>query len=88
MDLRGRSFITLKDFTMDELEYLIQLATELKEKKKNGIAGARLHGKNIALIFEKPSTRTRCAFTIGAQMKEDSQYTLQEMRFSLDIKKA
>lgn len=67
MDLKGRSFLTLKDFTPDEIEYLIDLSAELKEKKKNKIKGHSLDGKNIALIFEKPSTRTRCAFTVGAQ---------------------
>lgn len=65
MDLKGRSFLTLKDFTPKEIEYLIDLAGELKRKKKQGILGNSLKGKNIALIFEKPSTRTRCAFTIG-----------------------
>lgn len=66
MNLKGRSFLTLKDFKPEEIMYLIALAEELKEKKKQGIAGESLKGKNIALIFEKPSTRTRCAFTIGA----------------------
>jgi ornithine carbamoyltransferase len=65
MNLKGRSFLTLKDFTSEELEYLLDLAAELKQKKKQGITGNRLKGKNIALIFEKPSTRTRCAFTVG-----------------------
>ena len=67
MDLKGRSFLKLKDFTAEEILYLVDLAEELKEKRKNGIKGDSLKGKNIALIFEKPSTRTRCAFTIGAQ---------------------
>ena len=67
MNLKGRSFLTLKDFTPDELLYLVDLAAELKAKKKQGITGNSLKGKNIALIFEKPSTRTRCAFTVGAQ---------------------
>lgn len=66
MNLKGRSFLTLKDFTPEEILYLIDLAADLKEKKKNGITGDSLKGKNIALIFEKPSTRTRCAFTVGA----------------------
>ncbi len=65
MNLKGRSFLTLKDFTSEEIMYLIDLAAKLKEKKKQGITGNSLKGKNIALIFEKPSTRTRCAFTIG-----------------------
>lgn len=65
MNLKGRSFLTLKDFTKEEIKYLIDLAEELKGKKKKGITGTSLKGKNIALIFEKPSTRTRSAFTIG-----------------------
>ncbi len=66
MNLKGRSFITLKDYTAEEILYLLDLAADLKEKKKQGITGESLKGKNIALIFEKPSTRTRCAFTVGA----------------------
>ncbi len=65
MNLKGRSFLTLKDFTPEEITYFIDLAADLKAKKKKGITGNSLKGKNIALIFEKPSTRTRCAFTIG-----------------------
>ncbi len=65
MNLKGRSLLTLKDFAPEEIEYLIDLAAELKAKKKKGITGNSLKGKNIALIFEKPSTRTRCAFTVG-----------------------
>ena len=65
MKLTGRSFLTLKDFTKEEIEGLLKLAKELKEKKKQGITGDHLKGKNIALIFEKPSTRTRCAFTVA-----------------------
>ena len=56
----------LKDFTPEEILYLLDLAADLKAKKKQGITGNSLKGKNIALIFEKPSTRTRCAFTVGA----------------------
>ncbi|MBQ2275930.1 MAG: ornithine carbamoyltransferase [Lachnospiraceae bacterium] len=65
VDLKGRSFLTLKDFTKEEIEYLLDLAGTLKANKKKGITGNSLKGKNIALIFEKPSTRTRCSFTIG-----------------------
>ena len=65
MNLKGRSFLTLKDFTAEEILGLIDLAADLKAKKKQGITGESLKGKNIALIFEKPSTRTRCAFTVG-----------------------
>ena len=67
MNLKGRNFLTLKDFTPEEILYLVELAADLKAKKKQGIKGNSLQGKNIALIFEKPSTRTRCAFTVGAQ---------------------
>ena len=66
MNLKGRHFLTLKDFTGEEILYLLDLAADLKLKKKQGITGNSLKGKNIALIFEKPSTRTRCAFTVGA----------------------
>lgn len=65
MNLKGRSFLTLKDFTKAEIEGLVELAAKLKEDKKKGITGNRLKGKNIALLFEKPSTRTRCAFTVA-----------------------
>lgn len=67
MNLKGRSFITLKDFTAEEIQYFLDLAADLKAKKKQGITGETLKGKNIALIFEKPSTRTRSAFTVGIQ---------------------
>jgi ornithine carbamoyltransferase len=65
MNLKGRSFLTLKDFTRNEIEYLLDMADKLKEKKKKGITGDSLKGKNVALIFEKPSTRTRSAFTVA-----------------------
>lgn len=64
--LLGRSFLTLKEFTEEEILYLIDLAAELKEKKKKGIPHRYLEGQNIALLFEKPSTRTRCAFTVAS----------------------
>ena len=63
--LKGRSLLTLRDYTAEEIEYLVDLAIELKAKKKNGIYDKRMENKNVALIFEKPSTRTRCAFTVG-----------------------
>ena len=66
MDLKGRNFLTLKDFTPEEILYLLDLAADLKEKKKNGIPVDHYKGKNIALIFEKTSTRTRCAFEVAA----------------------
>lgn len=66
MDLKGRSFLTLKDFTQEEITYLLDLAADLKEKKKKGVPVDYYKGKNIALIFEKDSTRTRCAFEVAA----------------------
>ncbi|KFN11179.1 ornithine carbamoyltransferase, catabolic [Paenibacillus macerans] len=63
--LKGRSFLAEIDFTEEELLYLLDLAADLKEKKKNGIPHRYLEGKNIALLFEKTSTRTRCAFTVA-----------------------
>ena len=66
MDLKGRDFLKLLDFTPEEILYLIELAGELKEKKKKGIPVDTLRGKNVALIFEKTSTRTRCAFETAA----------------------
>ncbi|MBE6041497.1 MAG: ornithine carbamoyltransferase [Clostridiales bacterium] len=66
IDLKGRNFLTLMDFTPDEIRYLLDLAHELKAKKKAGIRGTSLAGKNIALIFEKTSTRTRCSFEVAA----------------------
>ena len=66
MNLKGRSFLTLRDYTPEEIIYLIDLAAELKDQKKKGIRHDTLAGKNIALIFEKTSTRTRCAFEVAA----------------------
>lgn len=66
MSLKGRHFLTLKDFTKEEINEFLDLAAELKEKKKKGIFDKVYPGKNIALIFEKTSTRTRCAFEVAA----------------------
>ncbi len=66
MELKGRSFLTLKDFSSEEILGLLDLAADLKEKKKKGIPVDIHRGKNIALIFEKTSTRTRCAFEVAA----------------------
>jgi ornithine carbamoyltransferase len=63
--LKGRNFLALKDFNLAEIEYLIELSARLKQMKKDGIPHRYLEGKNIALLFEKPSTRTRCAFTVA-----------------------
>ena len=67
ISLKGRSFITLKDFSPEEITYLLDLAEKKKQDKKAGKLGKSLRGKNIALIFEKPSTRTRCAFVVGSR---------------------
>ena len=66
MNLKNRSFLKLLDYTPAEIEQLLDLAADLKAKKKAGIAHDQLHGKNIALIFEKTSTRTRCSFEVAA----------------------
>ena len=66
MNLKGRHFLTLKDFTPEEIAYLLELSAELKAKKKQGILVDTLRGKNVALIFEKTSTRTRCSFEVAA----------------------
>ncbi len=65
VNLRGKHFLTLKDFSSDEIRYLLDLSAELKAKKRSGIIGDTLKGKNICLIFEKSSTRTRCAFEVA-----------------------
>ncbi len=67
MKLTGRHFLTLKDFTPEEITYLLDLAAELKRKKKEGAPTLLCQGKNIALIFEKTSTRTRCSFEVAAR---------------------
>ena len=65
VNLKGRNFLTLMDFSQNEIDYLLTLAADLKAKKRAGIRGNLLAGKNIALLFEKASTRTRCAFTVA-----------------------
>ena len=65
-DLKGRDFLKLLDFTSEEIEYLLNLAADLKNKKKNGISHRMFEGKSVALIFEKTSTRTRCSFEVAA----------------------
>lgn len=66
MNLIGKNFLTLKDFSAEEITYLLELSAELKDKKKKGIPVNNYVGKNIALIFEKTSTRTRCSFEVAA----------------------
>lgn len=74
VNLQGRNFITLKDFTPDEIRYLLNLAADLKRKKRAGVKGDLLERKNIVLLFEKTSTRTRCSFEV-AVMDEGGQAT-------------
>jgi len=66
INLLGRSFLSLNEFTPREMEYLLELSANLKRKKLAGVKGVLLEGKNIVLIFEKESTRTRCAFEVAA----------------------
>ncbi len=66
VNLKGKNFLKILDFSTEELEYLLDLAADLKAKKKAGIPVDTLRGKNVALIFEKTSTRTRCAFEVAA----------------------
>jgi ornithine carbamoyltransferase len=65
VNLSGRSLLTLKDFSPAEIDYLLKMSADLKSAKRAGIYPRRLAHKNVALIFEKPSTRTRCAFTVA-----------------------
>ena len=65
IDLRGRNFLTLLDYTPEEIRYLLDLSKDLKDKKRNGVEHRYLKGKNIVLLFEKTSTRTRCAFEVA-----------------------
>ena len=64
--LKGRSFLKLLDFTPEEIRYFLDLSHKLKADKKNGVEKQTMKGKNIALIFEKTSTRTRCSFEVAA----------------------
>ena len=66
MDFKGRNFLKLLDYTPEEIDYLIELSAKLKDEKKKGIPHRVCQGKNIALLFEKTSTRTRCAFEVAA----------------------
>jgi ornithine carbamoyltransferase len=66
-NLKGRSLLSLQDFSKEEISYLLTLAKNLKDQKRTGVTGKTLKDKNIALIFEKPSTRTRCSFSVAAK---------------------
>ena len=81
VDLKGRSFLTIMDFTPEEVRYMLDLAKKLKAQKKAGIKGTSLTGKNIVLLFEKTSTRTRCAFEVAA-MDEGAGVTFLDSKSS------
>ena len=66
IDLKGKSFLTLLDFSPEEIAYMLDSAAEFKKLKKEGKSHRIHEGKNVALIFEKTSTRTRCAFEVAA----------------------
>lgn len=86
VNLKGRSFLTLMDFSTLEIRYLLDLAHDLKSKKRMGIHGQSLQGKNIVLLFEKASTRTRCAFEIAA-LEEGAHVTFLDQASSQFEKK-
>ena len=81
ISLKGRSFLTLMDFTPEEIRYLLDLAHELKAKKRSGVVDKVLTGKNIVLLFEKTSTRTRCSFEVAA-MDEGAGVTYLDSKSS------
>ena len=67
VNMKGKSFLTLMDLSAQEIRYLLDLAHDLKAKKRMGLCGQALKGKNIVLLFEKTSTRTRCSFEVAAK---------------------
>ena len=82
VNLKGKHFLTLKDFTTEEIEYLLKLSRDFKNKKRAGIKGNSLYRKNIVLIFEKASTRTRCAFeTAGYDDTISLWYPFEQLDF-------
>ena len=81
VNLKGRSFLTLMDFTPEEIRYMLDLAHDLKSKKRAGIHNEVLKGKNVCLLFEKTSTRTRCAFEVGA-LDEGAHVTFLDSKSS------
>ena len=66
VNLKGRSFLSLADFTPEELRYLLDLGHDLKAKRRAGVCAPTMQGKHIVLLFEKTSTRTRCSFEVAA----------------------
>lgn len=83
VNLRGRSFLTLKDFEPEEIRYLLELSKDLKAKKRMGIKGKVLEGKSIVLLFDKTSTRTRCAFETAAFEEGGSVTFLTNSQFQV-----
>ncbi len=81
VNLKGKSFLTLMDFTPSEIRYMLDLSHDLKAKKRAGISNYVLKGKNIVLLFEKTSTRTRCAFEVGA-LEEGAHVTYLDQNSS------
>lgn len=81
VNLKGRSFLTLMDFTPGEIRYLLDLSRDLKAKKRAGIFNYMLNGKNVVLLFEKASTRTRCAFEVAA-LEEGAHVTFLDSNSS------
>ena len=81
VNLKGRSFLTLMDFSPLEIRYLLDLSHDLKAKKRAGISNHMLKGKNVVLLFEKTSTRTRCAFEVGA-LEEGAHVTFLDSNSS------
>ena len=69
LNLKGRSFLTLMDFAPEEIRYMLDLAKDLKAKRRAGICSEVLKGKNVCLLFEKTSTRTRCAFEVACHQE-------------------
>ena len=83
MNLLNRSFLTLKDYSQEEIRYLLDLAHQLKAKKKQGIIGDALVGKNIVLIFDKTSTRTRCSFEVAINDEGGNVTFLDNSQFNV-----
>ncbi len=83
MDLKGRSFLTLKDYSKEEIRYLLDLSKELKAKKYSGVIGDTLAGKNIVLIFDKTSTRTRCSFEVAINDEGGNVTFLNNSQFNV-----
>lgn len=81
VNLKGRSFLTLMDFTPEEIRYLLDLSRDLKVKKRQGVVNYMLQGKNVVLLFEKTSTRTRCAFEIAC-LEEGAHVTFLDSNSS------